>query len=66
MTIVTPIIYQLTAMIVTHNMKQAIEYGNRLLMMDEGGEIRDVHGEEKKQLIVPKLIDILHIIRKKD
>lgn len=58
--------YKLTAMMVTHNMKQAIEYGNRLLMMDEGEVILDVHGYEKKQLTVPKLIDMFHTIRKKD
>ncbi len=40
--------YGLTVMMITHNMQHAIEYGNRLLMMDSGEIIFDVAGEEKK------------------
>ena len=39
----------LTAMMVTHNMKDAIAHGNRLIMMHEGRVIYDVSGEEKKR-----------------
>ena len=46
----------LTAMMVTHNMKDAIAYGNRLIMMHEGRIIFDVSGEEKKALTVDVLI----------
>ena len=46
----------LTAMMVTHNMKDAIAYGNRLVMMHEGRIIFDVSGEEKKKLTVDALI----------
>ena len=46
----------LTAMMVTHNMKDAIAYGNRLIMMHEGRIIFDVSGEEKKALTVEALI----------
>jgi len=46
----------LTAMMVTHNMKDAIAYGNRLIMMHEGRVIFDVSGEEKKNLTVDALI----------
>ena len=46
----------LTAMMVTHNMKDAIAYGNRLIMMHEGRIIFDVSGEEKKNLTVDALI----------
>ncbi|MBR2986752.1 MAG: ABC transporter ATP-binding protein [Clostridia bacterium] len=46
----------LTAMMVTHNMKDAIAHGNRLIMMHEGRIIFDVSGEEKKQLTVDALI----------
>ena len=46
----------LTAMMVTHNMKDAIAYGNRLIMMHEGRIIYDVSGEEKKSLTVDALI----------
>ena len=46
----------LTAMMVTHNMKDAIAYGNRLIMMNEGHIIFDVSGEEKKSLTVEALI----------
>ena len=46
----------LTAMMVTHNMKDAIAYGNRLIMMHEGRVIFDVSGEEKKALTVDALV----------
>ena len=40
----------LTAMMITHNMKDAITHGNRLIMMNEGRIILDIAGEEKKKL----------------
>ncbi len=46
----------LTAMMVTHNMSNAIEYGNRLIMMNDGRIIYDVKGEEKKRLTVDDLL----------
>lgn len=48
--------YDLTAMMVTHNMKDAIAHGNRLIMMHEGRIIYDVSGEEKKKLKVSDLL----------
>ena len=48
--------HQLTAMMVTHNMKDAIAHGNRLIMMHEGKIIYDVSGEEKKKLHVSDLL----------
>ena len=47
----------LTALMVTHNMKDAINIGNRLIMMDSGRIIYDVSGEEKMKLTVE---DLLH------
>ncbi len=58
--------HSLTTMMITHNMQHAIDYGNRLLMMDGGEVIIDVKGEEKKQLTVEKLIAMFNDIRKKD
>lgn len=46
----------LTALMVTHNMKNAIQYGNRLIMMHEGRIIYDVSGEDKKNLQVSDLL----------
>jgi putative ABC transport system ATP-binding protein len=46
----------LTALMVTHNMKDAIQFGNRLVMMHEGRIIYDVSGEEKKKLQVKDLL----------
>ena len=43
-------------MMITHNMKDAIKYGNRLIMMHEGHIIYDVSGEEKKNLQVSDLL----------
>lgn len=48
--------HHLTAMMVTHNMKDAIAHGNRLIMMHEGKVIYDVSGEEKKNLHVSDLL----------
>ena len=47
---------RLTAMMVTHNMKDAISIGNRLIMMSEGRIIYDVRGGEKKRLRVADLL----------
>ena len=46
----------LTALMITHNMKDAINHGTRLIMMNEGHIILDVEGEEKKKLTVPDLL----------
>ena len=46
----------LTAMMVTHNMRDAIAHGNRLIMMDAGKIIYDVSGDEKKHLTVESLL----------
>lgn len=48
--------HELTALMITHNMKDAIAYGNRLIMMHEGRIIYDVAGEEKKNLKVSDLL----------
>ena len=47
----------LMTMMVTHNMKDAIAYGNRLIMMHEGRIILDIRGEEKKKLTVEMLLE---------
>ncbi|MEG0780816.1 MAG: ATP-binding cassette domain-containing protein [Oscillospiraceae bacterium] len=46
----------LTAMMVTHNMKDAIAHGNRLIMMSEGRIILDIQGEDKKKLTKADLL----------
>ena len=48
--------HNLTALMVTHNMKDAIAHGNRLIMMHEGRIILDIAGEEKKNLTVEDLL----------
>ena len=48
---------QLTALMVTHNMKDAILHGNRLIMMNNGKIILDIDGEEKKNLTVEYLLE---------
>ncbi len=47
----------LTAMMITHNMRDAIDHGNRLIMMNEGRIILDISGEEKKHLTKHELIE---------
>ena len=46
----------LTTIMITHNMKDAIAHGNRLIMMHEGQIILDIRGEEKKALTVEALL----------
>ena len=51
----------ITTMMVTHNMKHAIQYGNRLIMMDAGRVVVDIRGEEKKNLTVRDLLEKFNI-----
>lgn len=48
--------HNLTTMMITHNMNDAIKYGNRLIMMNNGKIVFDVSGEEKKNLTIDELI----------
>jgi len=48
--------HNLTTMMVTHNMKNAIQHGNRLIMMNGGRIVLDIAGEEKRRLTVEDLI----------
>ncbi len=57
--------YKLTALMVTHNMQFAINFGNRLVMMDEGTIILDVSGEEKSKLTVEELVRLFKNMRNK-
>ena len=56
--------YNLTVMMVTHNMQQALDYGNRLLMMDGGEIILDISGKEKENLTMEDLNRRFREIRK--
>ena len=51
---------QLTALMITHNMQDAIEYGNRLVMLHQGRIILDVEGETKRSLTV---IDLMNMFK---
>ena len=55
--------YKLTTLMVTHNMQQAIDLGNRLIMMDGGQVILEVNEEEKKYLTVDSLLSEFKRIR---
>lgn len=46
----------LTTIMVTHNLRYAVEYGDRLLMMHEGNIVMDLDGEEKKQMEVSQIL----------
>ena len=48
----------LTTLMITHNMRDAIAYGNRLIMMYNGHIVVDVYGEEKKNLTVEQLLNL--------
>lgn len=54
----------LTALMITHNMRDALKYGNRMIMISDGRIIADVKGEEKKKLTVDDLYDKFDSIEK--
>lgn len=54
---------QLTTLMVTHNMQQALDLGNRLIMMDKGQIILEVAEEDKKNLTISKLMEEFQRIR---
>ncbi len=56
--------YNLTVMMVTHNMQHALDYGTRLLMMDSGQIIMDADKEEKDSLTMDKIIEKFRQIKK--
>lgn len=56
----------LTAVMVTHSMQQALELGNRTIMMNKGEIIDDISIEEKKRLVVDDLLDKFAELRKKE
>ena len=49
---------ELTTIMITHNMKDAIKYGNRLIMFKNGKIIHDIKGKQKEKLTVEKLLDL--------
>ena len=49
---------KLTAIMVTHNLRYAVEYGSRLIMMDKGHIVLDVKGEKKKNTKVEDILDL--------
>ena len=56
----------LTTIMITHNMKDAIKYGNRLIMMSKGRVVADISGEEKQKLTIEKLLDMFVTNSKND
>lgn len=48
---------EITCLMVTHNMHQALELGNRTLMMDAGNIVLDVAGEERSSMTVDDLLE---------
>ncbi len=57
---------KLTTLMVTHSMQQAVNLGNRVIMMHQGRIKYDFSGEEKKRLKVPDLLALFDEIRRKD
>ena len=56
----------LTTIMVTHNMADAIKYGNRLIMMSKGNIVVDIQGEEKKNLTIEQLLALFSSASKND
>ena len=51
-----------TIIMVTHNMRDAIAHGNRLIMMNDGKVVLDIKGEENKKLTVEKLLHQFEVV----
>lgn len=51
---------QLTTLMITHNLHDALIYGNRLIMLHQGEIVLDISGEKKKELTVEKLLAMFH------
>ena len=58
--------FGLTALIVTHDMKRALEQAERVVMMHEGGIVADVSGEEKSKMSVMSLVELFRSARGSD
>ncbi|AEF86013.1 ABC transporter, ATP-binding protein [Treponema primitia ZAS-2] len=58
--------YHLTVMMITHNMTQALEFGNRLLMMDRGEIILDIDAAEKAKLTAADIVQRFRDIKKQE
>ena len=52
---------KLTTIMITHNMNDAIKYGDRLIMMSKGEIVVDVSGEEKKNLTIESLLKLFSV-----
>ena len=57
---------KLTTIMITHNMKDAIRYGNRLVMMSKGKIVCDIAGKEKKKLTIESLLEMFVSSSKND
>ena len=55
--------YNLTVMMVTHNMQHALDFGNRLIMMDKGEIISDISGKEKHNLTMDSIVELFKKIK---
>lgn len=49
---------KITAMMVTHNLRYAVEYGNRLIMMDKGGIVLDQQEDDKRKMRVEDILEV--------
>ncbi len=58
--------YGLTVMMITHNMKNAIDFGNRLLMMDGGEIVLDIGSEEKSRMSIDEVVQRFKDIKKRE
>nr|MBP8147755.1 ABC transporter ATP-binding protein [Acidovorax sp.] len=54
---------KLTTMMVTHSMRQALDVGDRTVMLHQGQVVLDVSGEERKRLDVPDLLQMFEKVR---
>ena len=54
--------HSMTAVMVTHNLRHAVNYGSRLVMMDKGTIVMDKSGEDKKEIKIENILDIFNKI----
>lgn len=54
--------HHITTIMITHNLRQSLEYGNKLIIMNEGRIVSLLEGEEKRNITIPRLLEMYDLV----
>ena len=54
--------HQITTLMITHNMRQALEYGNKTIILNEGKIVKVLEGEERKNTTIENLLEMYDFV----